>query len=674
MLQVEPRPGPRALERTLHRRPADPAAELSVDNMKRRKDTSELYLGERGIEKIDGAQMATFANLAVLWLNDNKLTKLKGLDANFRLTALYLQNNRISSISSPSCSLPALRFLETLLLQNNEITDLSATLGALERLPRLSTLNLFGNPVAEETNYRPTTVHRLKALQVFDQHAVTHAERQHADELFSAERIRRRYAFGQRTEPWERPEVQPRYSLSATEKMLRGETERVRARQRAREAAAEHEAQYSAQLPTFQLAIKDRSAPAGMRTERVAVPPKGHTPCICASIGVMRCADGLLPLVRAADATHVFLTCELWGIPAAPIRTEPADLRALGTGEIDFKLARIVTSGREAEAYEVILSKAYVRRPTGREYRTRLELFALERDGVDSKHPIATGTVDLVQVGARTRAHARVGARVCVAVCVHTRGCVGARGCVAGCVHTHARGCAGVWLGVCTHAAARACGRLGVWLRWLRQRCGAREPAAQQWRQTLARARAPGPRHARARPGLQLGRPPPLSPTHSWPWRHRYQGAAAPGSQPRRGHAPPARATRPREPPPLPARSSSRASASTAARRTRCSCERASAARRWSPRSRWPSRWPGRRSPRCRSGRRCAAPARPTSARRTSRGTSPLIPSATFCARRRASSERPARAATRRAAWTRRACGRRSRASAADQRPRTSRR
>jgi hypothetical protein len=39
-----------------------------------------------------------FTSLEVLWINDNRLAKLDGLDANFRVKSIYAANNRISTL------------------------------------------------------------------------------------------------------------------------------------------------------------------------------------------------------------------------------------------------------------------------------------------------------------------------------------------------------------------------------------------------------------------------------------------------------------------------------------------------------------------------------------------------------------------------------------------------
>jgi hypothetical protein len=50
-------------------------------------DCTELYLGSKGIEQLAGFERLT--NLEVLWVNDNKLAAITGLDSNVRVKQLY---------------------------------------------------------------------------------------------------------------------------------------------------------------------------------------------------------------------------------------------------------------------------------------------------------------------------------------------------------------------------------------------------------------------------------------------------------------------------------------------------------------------------------------------------------------------------------------------------------
>lgn len=212
---------------------AKPGALLPVDNAKRRRETTELHLAHRGIEVLPAEEMAQFPNLKLLWINDNKLVKLKGLDGNVRLASLCAQNNRIQDISAPSCSLRKCTNLETLLLHNNAIANLDATLDVLARMTHLSVLSLEKNPVAEEAYYRDRIVHRLRALTVLDNDAITARERAEADARVAPPKITRPFGFGAPVAPWRKPPAQARFSLSATERLLAREVAQARARRSA---------------------------------------------------------------------------------------------------------------------------------------------------------------------------------------------------------------------------------------------------------------------------------------------------------------------------------------------------------------------------------------------------------------------------------------------------------
>ena len=142
-----------------------------------RKKLTELFCGGLGVEKIDREAMARFKTLEVLWLNDNKLNKLKGLEDNFRLKHLYLHNNRIASLVNSSCCLKELKHLETLQLQGNMLQDLQATLKVLVKLTSLRQLNMQGNPLTNEQSYREWVIYTLPWLEVLDNFGVTQFEK-----------------------------------------------------------------------------------------------------------------------------------------------------------------------------------------------------------------------------------------------------------------------------------------------------------------------------------------------------------------------------------------------------------------------------------------------------------------------------------------------------------------
>ena len=75
---------------------ANPFSVIPLKNSKCARETSEIYLGKRGIDVLMNFEF--FTNLEVLWLNNNNLVRIEGLDKNFRIKELYLHNNNIRSL------------------------------------------------------------------------------------------------------------------------------------------------------------------------------------------------------------------------------------------------------------------------------------------------------------------------------------------------------------------------------------------------------------------------------------------------------------------------------------------------------------------------------------------------------------------------------------------------
>eukprot|EP00644_Phytophthora_capsici_P004604 jgi/Phyca11/110723/e_gw1.19.218.1 len=136
-------------------------------------------MASKRIDKI--ANFDAFVNLEVLWINDNQLQELDGLDCCFRIKQLYAQNNSIRSLVGSS--LPHFKFLQELRLYDNKLKDLHGTLEVLSRLSRLRDLDLFGNAVVEEENYRLQVIRAIPSLDVLDRHVITDEERAKAARL-----------------------------------------------------------------------------------------------------------------------------------------------------------------------------------------------------------------------------------------------------------------------------------------------------------------------------------------------------------------------------------------------------------------------------------------------------------------------------------------------------------
>ncbi len=96
-----------------------------------------LYLENNQLTKIEGLEK--LSNLSTLWLENNQLTKIEGLDKLSNLSELLLYNNQLTKIEG----LENLSKLSSLWLQNNKL----AKIEGLEKLGNLSSLELVDNQI-----------------------------------------------------------------------------------------------------------------------------------------------------------------------------------------------------------------------------------------------------------------------------------------------------------------------------------------------------------------------------------------------------------------------------------------------------------------------------------------------------------------------------------------------
>ena len=128
---------------------SDPYSLLEYRTAKHASLATELHLGGKRIKRL--ANFETFITLDTLWVNNNQLTSLTGLEENFRLRHLYAHCNKINTVEG---TLRSFRFLITLSLSENNLIDSHEVITELKSLKYLHTLNLYGNAVAQEDNYR----------------------------------------------------------------------------------------------------------------------------------------------------------------------------------------------------------------------------------------------------------------------------------------------------------------------------------------------------------------------------------------------------------------------------------------------------------------------------------------------------------------------------------------
>jgi Leucine-rich repeat (LRR) protein len=128
--------------------------------------TLSLSLPLIGITQLQGFEK--FITLSTIWLNDNKLQSIEGLEENIRLKGIHLYSNKIRKLKRRSF-LP-FKFLAVLTLNDNLLEDIDSTLRELKILKNLKSLDLFDNPIAEEDNYRLRVLSVLPSLEIFDRH------------------------------------------------------------------------------------------------------------------------------------------------------------------------------------------------------------------------------------------------------------------------------------------------------------------------------------------------------------------------------------------------------------------------------------------------------------------------------------------------------------------------
>lgn len=139
---------------------------IPIKDRKCARETVEVYMGRRGIQKL--ARFEDFLNLEVVWLNDNNLKAVTGLDKNFRIKELYLHNNRLKTLDG---SIKCLLHLRTITLYNNELSDLDHTLTYFKNMKYLTHIEMYDNPLAEEQHYRKRVIFNLKFLTLLDRHS-----------------------------------------------------------------------------------------------------------------------------------------------------------------------------------------------------------------------------------------------------------------------------------------------------------------------------------------------------------------------------------------------------------------------------------------------------------------------------------------------------------------------
>jgi Leucine-rich repeat (LRR) protein len=107
---------------------------------------------------------------------------LKGLEKNFRIKHIFVQNNKIKSIDG---IFDILKHIETLVLYDNELRDLDNIIKNVKVLTSLRHIDLFDNPAAHEPNYKMRVLNDLQQLEILDRHKVSIVEKDEAVKFMS---------------------------------------------------------------------------------------------------------------------------------------------------------------------------------------------------------------------------------------------------------------------------------------------------------------------------------------------------------------------------------------------------------------------------------------------------------------------------------------------------------
>ncbi|NXN31555.1 LRC23 protein, partial [Nycticryphes semicollaris] len=136
-----------------------------------------LELRGNTLESTAGLSLPKLRNL---YLAQNAIQSLEGLEGLGQLTTLHLRDNKLKTLDGFCSSMKCLQYLN---LRNNGISSIQEV-GKLQVLPMLQTLVLVDNPCCDEPNYRLEVLVLLPHLQRLDKELVEQEERTEANEMY----------------------------------------------------------------------------------------------------------------------------------------------------------------------------------------------------------------------------------------------------------------------------------------------------------------------------------------------------------------------------------------------------------------------------------------------------------------------------------------------------------
>ncbi|XP_006862817.1 PREDICTED: leucine-rich repeat-containing protein 23 [Chrysochloris asiatica] len=160
---------------------------------------NSLHTLELRGNQLDSTLGINLPKLKNLFLAQNMLKKVEGLEKLSNLTTLHLRDNQIETLNGFSEEMKSLQYLN---LRGNMVTDLGE-LSKLRDLPKLRALVLLENPCTDESDYRQEALVQMVHLERLDKDFYEDEERAEAEE------IRQRMKEEQEHDPEPDPEEKP---------------------------------------------------------------------------------------------------------------------------------------------------------------------------------------------------------------------------------------------------------------------------------------------------------------------------------------------------------------------------------------------------------------------------------------------------------------------------------
>ncbi|NXP48224.1 LRC23 protein, partial [Heliornis fulica] len=129
--------------------------------------------------KLESTAGLSLPKLKNLYLAQNAIRSLEGLEELEQLTTLHLRDNQLETLDGFSTSMKYLQYLN---LRNNGISSLEEV-AKLQVLPMLQALVLLDNPCSDEPNYRLEVLVLLPHLQRLDKEFVEQEEQVEANKI-----------------------------------------------------------------------------------------------------------------------------------------------------------------------------------------------------------------------------------------------------------------------------------------------------------------------------------------------------------------------------------------------------------------------------------------------------------------------------------------------------------